>query len=132
MKTAREFAQYFSAVEIIEMHHDGKLDSPSGTAIRTAELLAQTGKYKNTETGKLAGREILPHARGALYQGIPIHSVRLPGLLAHQQILFGEMGETLTLRHDTTDRSCFMPGLLLACKKVMDIEGLVFGLEQLI
>ncbi len=128
MKCAQEIMPYFPNVEIIEMHHDGKLDSPSGTAIRTAEGLVTA----NTPHPPKPSKEILPGARGAIYQGIPIHSVRLPGLIAHQQILFGSPYETLTLRHDTTDRQCFMPGVLLACKKVIKLDSLVIGLETIL
>ncbi len=133
MKYAREIARYFSDVEIIEMHHAGKIDSPSGTALRTAELIAETRQPRDVSSqSTVIQRESVPHARGAVYQQIPIHSVRLPGLLAQQQVLFGGVGETLTLRHDTIDRACFMPGLLLACKKVMTLDRLVVGLEAVI
>src|SRR5262249_20130721 len=108
---------------------DGKLDSPSGTAVRAAELLAasrtQVPPVKNT-------RETIPGARGATYQDIPIHAVRLPGLVAHLQIMFGGTGETVTLRHDTIDRQCFMPGVILACKKVLELNKLVYGLEHVL
>jgi 4-hydroxy-tetrahydrodipicolinate reductase len=130
MKYAQEFAKYFPEVEIIEMHHNGKLDSPSGTAVRTAELLAAARKQnpnplKNT-------RETIPGARGANYQSIPIHAVRLPGLVAHQQILFGGVGETVTIRHDTIDRQCFMSGVVLSCKKALELKELVYGLDGLL
>ncbi len=129
MKHAQEMAKYFSSVEIIEMHHDKKLDSPSGTAMRTAEMLAETWvapRLQNTT------KETIPGARGATHQDIHIHAIRLPGLVAHQQIIFGGLGETLTIRHDTLDRSCFMPGILLACKKVMGLDHLVYGLENIL
>ncbi|HSW69709.1 MAG TPA: 4-hydroxy-tetrahydrodipicolinate reductase [Gammaproteobacteria bacterium] len=129
MKYAREMAKYFSAVEIIEMHHDKKLDSPSGTAVRTAEMLAET---LNGRTAKQAAKETISGARGALYQDINIHAIRLPGLVAHQQVIFGSLGETLTIRHDTIDRLCFMPGIMLACKKVMELNHLVYGLENIL
>ncbi len=129
MKHAREIATYFSAVEIIEMHHDRKMDSPSGTAIRTAEMLSET---LNAVTETHTTQETIPGARGASCQNIPIHAIRLPGLVAHQQIIFGGVGETLTIRHDTIDRSCFMPGILLACKKVMALDHLVYGLEAIL
>lgn len=130
MKHAREIAKYFSDVEIIEMHHNKKLDSPSGTAVRTAEMLAETLMAK--DAAPQSNKEIIPGARGASYQDIAIHAIRLPGLVAHQQIIFGGMGETLTLRHDTIDRQCFMPGILLACKKVMGLRELVYGLENVL
>lgn len=130
MKHAQQIAKYFSDIEIIEMHHNGKLDSPSGTAVRTAELLAET--RTNPPTTLPNAREMIAGARGANYQHIPIHSIRLPGLVAHQEIIFGGTGETLTIRHDTIDRQCFMPGVLLACKKVTEVNELIYGLESLI
>lgn len=129
MKHAREIAKYFSAVEIIEMHHDRKLDSPSGTALRSAEMLAET---LNTGMQTHSSKETIPGARGATHHHIPVHAIRLPGLVAHQQIIFGSMGETLTIRHDTIDRLCFMPGIMLACKKVMELDHLVYGLENIL
>jgi 4-hydroxy-tetrahydrodipicolinate reductase len=130
MKYAKEMAKYFSSVEIIEMHHDRKLDSPSGTAVRTAEMLSETlaTPLSNIPTTK----EVISGARGASYQDIRIHAIRLPGLMAHQQIIFGSLGETLTIRHDTIDRLCFMPGIILACKKVMTLNQLVYGLENIL
>jgi 4-hydroxy-tetrahydrodipicolinate reductase len=130
MKCAQEAAKYFSQVEIIEMHHDGKLDSPSGTAMRSAELIA----YARSTTPKQPTntRETVPGARGASYQHIPVHSIRLPGLVAHQQILFGGLGETLTFKHDSIDRQCFMPGVILACLKVVELKELIYGLESLL
>ncbi len=106
IKYAAEMAKYFSDIEIIEMHHAGKKDSPSGTALYTAAALSD--------------------------KPIPIHSVRLPGLIAHQQILFGGLGETVTFRQDTSDRQCFMPGVLLACTRAMTLDRLVYGLEELL
>lgn len=126
---AVEAVKYLPQVEIIEYHHDKKLDSPSGTAIRSAAILAAArGDYSKMS----AHKEIVAGARGANYQEIPIHAVRLPGLLAHQDIIFGAEGETLTLRHDSIDRKCFMPGIKLACKKVIALKTLVYGLEQLL
>jgi 4-hydroxy-tetrahydrodipicolinate reductase len=130
MKHAQNIAKYFPDVEIIEMHHPGKLDSPSGTAVRTAELLSAS--RQTTPAKKNSIRETVPGARGANYLDIPIHAVRLSGLVAHQQIIFGGSGETLTLRHDSIDRLCFMPGVLLACKKVMELKELIFGLEHIL
>jgi 4-hydroxy-tetrahydrodipicolinate reductase len=129
MKHAQEIAKYFSHVEIIEMHHDGKLDSPSGTALRTAEMLAVN--FKPIENTKKS-RENIPGARGASHHKIPIHAIRLPGLVAHEQVIFGATGETLTLRHDSIDRVCFMPGVVLACKKVIALKELVYGLEHIL
>jgi 4-hydroxy-tetrahydrodipicolinate reductase len=128
MKHAQEMARYFPHVEIIEMHHDGKLDSPSGTAVRTAEMLSSERSLSN-DAHKKHTTETLKGARGAVYEDIHIHSIRLPGLVAHQQIIFGGLGETLTIRHDSIDRQCFMPGVTLACKKVMGLDSLVYGLE---
>ncbi|MBV8802540.1 MAG: 4-hydroxy-tetrahydrodipicolinate reductase [Gammaproteobacteria bacterium] len=130
MKYAEKIVQYFPNVEIIEMHHAGKLDSPSGTAIRTAELLANSRPLFPEKTGPI--RQTIDGARGANYQDIPIHSIRLPGLLANQQIIFGNTGETLTLRHDTIDRECFIPGIILSCKKVLGLKELVYGLEHIL
>lgn len=129
MRYAAHIAKYFSEVEIIEKHHPGKLDSPSGTALRTAELIAEA---RTTIPADNNHREIIPHARGASYQKIPIHAIRLPGLLAHQEIIFGGSGETLTIRHDTIDRQCFMPGIVLACQKVMALNELIVGLENIL
>lgn len=129
MKHAQEIAKYFSHVEIIEMHHDGKLDSPSGTALRTAEMLAVNFKPAPV-TQKT--KETIPGARGAMHHQIPIHAIRLPGLVAHEQVIFGDAGETLTLRHDSIDRISFMPGVRLACKKVVALKELVYGLEHIL
>ncbi|MEY3221333.1 MAG: 4-hydroxy-tetrahydrodipicolinate reductase [Cuspidothrix sp.] len=124
-------SQYFDHVEIIELHHNQKADAPSGTAIQTAQLLAEMGKSFNTpiveETEKIAG------ARGSLAdEGIRIHSVRLPGLIAHQEVIFGAAGQIYTLRHDTSDRSCYMPGVILAIRKVNQLKSLVYGLEKIL
>jgi len=130
MKYAKEIAKYMPHVEIIEMHHDAKADSPSGTALRTAELLAEGSDHLNQP--EKGSRENVKGARGANYRHVPIHAVRLPGLLAHEQIIFGSPGETLTLRHDSIDRVCFMPGVCVACEKVMTLNKLVVGLEQVL
>lgn len=130
MKCAKEIAKYFPNVEIIEMHHDGKLDSPSGTAVRTAEMIAEA--RVNNPSIPLNVRETIPGARGACYQQTPIHAVRLAGMVAHQQVIFGSLGETLTIRHDAIDRQCFMAGMLLACNKVSELKTLVYGLEHIL
>lgn len=130
MKYAREFAKYMPNMEIIEKHHELKVDSPSGTAIRAAEMLAESVKKANPNTKPSV--DTIPGARGANLHGIPIHAVRLPGMLAHLEIIFGNPGETVTLRHDTLDRQCFMPGVCLACEKVMHLDKLVYGLEELL
>lgn len=130
MKYAKEIVKYLPHVEVIEMHHDGKADSPSGTALRTAEMLAQSTPSVNQP--QKPSRETVPGARGANYHHIPIHAIRLPGFLAHEQIIFGNLGETLTLRHDSIDRQCFMPGICLACERVVTLDQLVYGLEEIL
>lgn len=130
-QAAIQASQYFDYVEIIELHHNQKADAPSGTAIKTAEMLSNLGKTYNlaqvTETEKLAG------ARGSICgDNIRIHSVRLPGLIAHQEIIFGGEGQIYTLRHDTSDRSCYMPGVLLAIRKIIELKSLVYGLEKIL
>lgn len=124
-------SQYFDHVEIIELHHNQKADAPSGTAIQTAQMLAEMGKTFNPpvveETEKIKG------ARGSQAQdGIRIHSIRLPGLIAHQEVIFGAPGQIYTLRHDTSDRVCYMPGVLLAIRKVLQLKSLVYGLEKIL
>lgn len=124
-------SQHFDHVEIIELHHNQKADAPSGTAIKTAEMLAELGKTYNPpaveESEKLQG------ARGALTdESIRIHSVRLPGLIAHQEVIFGGPGQIYTLRHDTSDRASFMPGVLLAIRKVLPLTSLIYGLEKIL
>ncbi len=127
MRFAKQAAQYYSHAEIIEMHHTGKEDSPSGTAIKTAEMIV-AGRKELIPIKK--SRETIPHARGANFEEVAIHSVRLPGLVAHQAVIFGGRGETLTIKHDTLHRECYMPGVRLACKKVMEIDHLVYGLDN--
>lgn len=130
MKFAAIAAKYMPHVEIIELHHDRKLDAPSGTALKTAEMIAavrekqQQGHPDETET--IAG------ARGADYDGFRIHSVRLPGMVAHQEVLFGATGQTLSIRHDSINRESFMPGVNMAIKAVMNLDSLIYGLEHLI
>ncbi|MEB3359185.1 MAG: 4-hydroxy-tetrahydrodipicolinate reductase [Synechococcales bacterium] len=130
-QAAARAAQYFDHVEIIELHHNQKADAPSGTAIKTAEMLAAAGKAFNPP--QVEETETLDGARGGLAaENIRIHSVRLPGLIAHQEILFGSPGQLYTLRHDTTDRASFMPGVLLAIRKVTELKSLVYGLENVL
>ena len=129
MKYAQDAAKYFPNVEVIELHHALKADAPSGTAIKTANLLAESRK---SVPKKIDEKEILPGARGADAQDIRIHSVRLPGLVAHQEIIFGGLSQTLRIKHDSIKRDSFMPGVCLACKKVMHMEELVYGLEHLL
>uniref|UniRef100_A0A832H675 4-hydroxy-tetrahydrodipicolinate reductase n=1 Tax=Oscillatoriales cyanobacterium SpSt-402 TaxID=2282168 RepID=A0A832H675_9CYAN len=130
-QAAIQASQYFDHVEIIELHHNQKADAPSGTAIQTAQLLAEIGKMFNPKS--VDETEKLPGARGSLAEeGIRIHSVRLPGLIAHQEVIFGAAGQVYTLRHDTSDRSCYMPGVLLAIRKVLQLKMLVYGLEKIL
>ena len=124
---AAEAARHFPAVEIIELHHDGKVDAPSGTALDTALRLA-----RERDTYKGPDAESLPGSRGGDIEGIRIHSVRLPGLVAHQEVLFGSQGQTLSIRHDSMDRTSFMPGVLLAIKEIHGRPGLTVGLEPLL
>jgi len=126
MQFAKQAAEYFPDVEIIEMHHEKKLDAPSGTALKTAELIAENSTLDKTE---IHCKESHAGALGAKYQSIPIHSIRLPGLVAHQQVMFGGHSETLTIRHDSIHRQSFMPGILMACKKTPKLDTLVYGLE---
>lgn len=130
MQFAKKAAEYFPDVEIIELHHDNKLDAPSGTGLKTAEMMAEVRKPK--KQGHPNEEELIAGARGADFEGMKIHSVRLPGLIAHQQVQFGSLGEGLTIRHDSYDRSSFMSGVSLACEKVMEIKELVYGLENLL
>lgn len=129
MRYAKEISAYFPHVEIIELHHNRKVDAPSGTALKTAEFIS-SGK-KNI-TPLVTEHEMLPGARGAVKDGIHIHSVRLPGLVAHEEVIFGDVGQTLTLRHDTYHREAFMPGVILACRKVPELKTLLYGLENLL
>lgn len=130
MMIAARAAKYFPHVEIIEMHHDRKLDAPSGTSLKTAEMIAQN--RAEIKQGHPEEKETLDGARGGLRYGFRIHSVRLPGLVAHQEVIFGGPGQTLTLRHDSINRESFMPGVKLAIQKVMELDRLVYGLEHLL
>jgi len=129
MQFAAIAARYLSEVEIIEIHHQQKLDAPSGTAMKTAEMIATARRSKKNQ---LALKELVPGARGGLHHDVSIHSLRLPGVLARQQIIFGNTGETLTIAHDSIDRQSFMPGLILACQGVQTIATLYYGLEHLL
>lgn len=129
MRYASEIATYFPHVEIIELHHDRKADAPSGTAVKTSELIAERRKKPEA---KVQEKELIAGARGGIKNDIHIHSIRLPGLVAHQEVLFGGVGQTLTLRHDTYHREAFMPGVILACQKVTELKQLVYGLEHIL
>ncbi len=125
-------AQYFDHVEIIELHHNRKADAPSGTAVKTAEMIAQSIK-KAFNVPTVEETEVISGARGGqAHQGIRLHSLRLPGLVAHQQVIFGGLGQTLTLQHDTTDRVAYMPGVLLGIRKAVQLDTLVYGLETIL
>lgn len=126
---AAKAAEYLPEVEIIETHHQQKLDAPSGTAIKTAEMI---GAARKSPKNKLELKELIPGARGGSHHEVSIHSLRLPGVIARQEVLFGSLGETLSITHDSTDRSCFMPGIILACQKVLNLSTLVYGLEHLL
>lgn len=130
MQFAKQAAALFESVEIIELHHPNKVDAPSGTAKRTAELIAQTRKEAKSAPMPDATKEGIDGARGAMVDGVPIHSVRARGFVAHQEVIFGGLGETLTIRHDSLDRQSFMPGVILGITKVIHTPGLTFGLEN--
>lgn len=130
MEFATKAARYFESAEIIELHHPNKVDAPSGTAARTADLMSQARKDAGFGAAPDATTTSLDGARGATVGGIPVHSVRLRGLIAHQEVLFGGIGETLTIRHDSLDRVGFMPGVLLGIRQVISHPGLTFGLEN--
>jgi len=127
---AKVASRFFDWAEIIEMHHEGKVDAPSGTAITTAKAMAEAhGKPFDYRT---AERESVVGTRGGQIKGVAVHSMRMPGLLAHQEIVMGMAGQTLTIRHDTINRQCYMPGVLLAIKEVIHLKGLTRGLDSLL
>ena len=130
MHFAQQAARFFESVEVIELHHPHKADAPSGTAARTARLIAEA--RKDLPPNPDATTTGLEGARGADVDGIPVHSVRLAGLVAHQEVLFGTQGETLTIRHDSIDRTSFVPGVLLAVRHVGERRGLTVGIEPLL
>lgn len=129
MKFAQSAVKHFDSAEIIELHHDKKADSPSGTALKTAEVMAESS---STPIRSAHSEESVTGARGGKHKGVHIHSVRLPGLVAHQEIIFGGLGQTLTIRHDSIDRLSFMPGVVLAIKNVGKRKGLTYGLDKLL
>lgn len=131
MKFAQMAAKYFDNAEIIELHHNQKKDAPSGTAVKTAQLMAS--ENKNFTTGNCAETETITGARGAnSYSNIHIHSIRMPGFMASQEVLFGSNGQTLSIRHDSTDRSCYMPGILMAIKYAFEHKKFVYGLDNIL
>lgn len=130
-QAAQQAAQYFDHVEIIELHHNQKADAPSGTALQTAQMLAEA--HKTFNQAEVSETETMAGARGAATaDGIRIHSVRLPGLIAHQEMIFGAPGQLYTLRHDTSDRASFMPGVLLSIRRVMPLKSLIYGLDKIL
>jgi 4-hydroxy-tetrahydrodipicolinate reductase len=130
MQFSEKAAQYFESVEIIELHHANKVDAPSGTAIRTAELITDARKQSKKGAMPDASKTIIPGARGAKVGDVPIHSVRSHGYVAHQEVIFGDAGETLTIRHDSINRAGFMPGVLIGVRNVAKNPGLTVGLEN--
>jgi 4-hydroxy-tetrahydrodipicolinate reductase len=130
MEFAEKAAKFFESAEIIELHHPNKVDAPSGTAARTASLISDARKKANLPAMPDATTTSLDGARGANVGDVPVHSVRLRGLIAHQEVLFGGLGETLTIRHDSLDRAGFMPGVLLGVRQVSSHPGLTVGLEK--
>ncbi|WP_405712810.1 4-hydroxy-tetrahydrodipicolinate reductase [Streptomyces xanthophaeus] len=130
MKFAAQAARYFESVEVVELHHPNKVDAPSGTATRTAQLIAAARAEAGCAPQPDATAAALDGARGADVDGVPVHAIRLRGLLAHQEVLLGGEGETLTIRHDSLHHSSFMPGILLGARRVVRTPGLTFGLEH--
>lgn len=129
MRFAAQAARFFDSVEVVELHHPGKVDAPSGTARRTAELIAAARATAGVGASPDATTQALEGARGAYVDGIRVHAVRLAALVAHQEVLLGGHGETLTIRHDSLDRASFMPGVLLGVRRVPETPGLTVGLE---
>jgi len=131
MRFAQEAARFMPHVEVIELHHDRKVDAPSGTGMRTAQLISAARAADPAVPGRDTEVDGGEGARGAVVEGVHVHSVRLPGLVAHQEVLFGGQGQTLSIRHDSIDRTSFMPGVVLAVREVGKRSGLVVGLEEL-
>jgi 4-hydroxy-tetrahydrodipicolinate reductase len=130
MEFSRTAAQFMPHVEVIEQHHDRKRDAPSGTAVKTAQLIAEA--RGDAPKPPVEEEEMVAGARGGVASGVRVHSVRLPGLGAHQEVIFGGPGQTLRIRHDSLNEESFMPGLLIAIRRVRDLEGLAYGLEHLL
>jgi len=131
MKISKMISRYFDNCEIIELHHDQKKDAPSGTSISTAEQIAKEKEF-NKERLKTGENETISGSRGAFSSGVHIHSIRLPGLLAHQEVIFGTKGQTLSIRHDSLDRTSFYPGVILAIRNIDKLPNYTFGLDKLI
>lgn len=132
MRFAQQAARFYNSVEVIELHHNRKADAPSGTAAHTARLIGEARAEAGLEPGSDATTSEVDGARGALVENVRVHSVRLPGLVAHEEILFGGEGETLTIRHDSLHRTSFMPGVLLGVRSVLSRPGLTVGLENIL
>ena len=130
MKYVQDAAKYLPDVEVIELHHNRKADAPSGTAVKTAQLIAEA--RQEIPKALVEEKELFEGARGSEVHGVRVHSLRLPGLVAHQEVIFGGTGETLTIRHDSIHRESFMPGVCLACRKVIGTQQLFYGLEHLL
>ena len=131
MMFAKMAAKYFNNAEIIELHHNQKKDAPSGTAIKTAKMMAEANS--DFKMGNIKDTELIQGARGAeSFGNINIHSVRMPGFVASQEVIFGANGQVLTIKHDTSNRECFMPGVILAIKHVYKENDFVFGLENIL
>jgi 4-hydroxy-tetrahydrodipicolinate reductase len=130
MQFAKQAARFFESAEVVELHHPGKADAPSGTAVRTAQIIAAARDEAGLSEQPDATSTALDGARGADVDGVQVHAVRLRGLVAHQEVLFGDEGETLTIRHDSLHRSSFMPGVLLGVRRVGSTPGLTLGLEH--
>jgi 4-hydroxy-tetrahydrodipicolinate reductase len=132
MRVAAELARHFPDVEIVETHHDGKRDAPSGTAVHTAQLVAAARRDAGLEPGPGAATAGTGGGRGESVEGVPVHALRLPGATAHQEVVFGAPGELLTIRHDAIDRSCYAAGVALAARRVHEFRGLNTGLETVL
>jgi 4-hydroxy-tetrahydrodipicolinate reductase len=130
MRFAQEAARFYESVEIVELHHPDKADAPSGTAVRTAQLVAEARRAAGLGPQPDATETALAGARGADVDGVPVHAVRLRGLVAHQEVVFGDAGEVLTIRHDSMNRASFMPGVLLGVRRIAETPGLTVGLEH--
>ena len=130
MEFAKAAAPYFPEAEVLEFHHCNKKDAPSGTAVRSAQIIARSRNFESNAPGSETELEGAEGARGALIEGVPVHSIRSMGYVASQEIVFGSMGQTLTIRHDSWDRTSYMPGVLLGIRSVQNCDGLVVGLEN--